>query len=239
MWVVIVAIVVGAGVYLFKSCIDAPGKVIDKTGQALSKAGNALVTVVSAFNRGTVTTTFLSYASSVTPTHHLQFATLKQTEIFTRKDEASTAFGYVPLPDVVVEARAPVDYTYYLDLNAKWQLILQDNVIYVLAPEIHYNKPAVDASEIRFEVRKDSLLRDTKTAQENLKKSITSLAERRARENLSLIRDTGRKQTAEFVEKWLAKSFSDGKSHPVKVYFPDESPPITAPIISSPPKEAQ
>jgi hypothetical protein len=26
----------------------------------------------------------------------------------------------------------------------------------------------------------------------------------------------------EFVENWLVKSFADGKTHPVKVYFPDE-----------------
>jgi hypothetical protein len=239
MWIVIVAMVVGAGVYVFRSCVEAPAKVIDKTGEALGKAGNALVTVMSAFNRGTITTSFLSYATSITPTHRLQFATLRQTEIFTRKDEASTAFGYVPLPEIVVEARAPVEYTYYLDLNARWQLVLQDEVLYVLAPEIRFNKPAVDASEIQFDVRKDSLLRDTKTAQENLKKSITSLAERRAKENVSLIRDTGRKQTAEFVEKWLAKSFTDGKGRPVKVYFPDETPPIQAPLVTPLPKEAR
>lgn len=232
MWVVIVALVLGAGLYVFRSCVEAPGKVIEKTGQALGKAGDAVASVVSAFNRGTITTTFLSYASSVTPTHRLQFATLKQTEIFTHKDEASTAFGYLPLPEVVVEARAPVEYTYYLDLNARWQLILKDNVLHVFAPQIQFNKPAIDASEITYEVRKNSLLRDTAAAQENLKKSLSSLAERRARLNVSLIRDTGRKQTTEFVEKWLAKSFTDGKSYPVKVYFPDENPPVQVPLVN-------
>ena len=230
MWIVIVALVLGSGVYVFRSCVEAPGKAVEKTGQALAKAANTLVTVASAFNRGSITTSFLSYASSVTPTHRLQFATLKQTEIFTHKDEASTAFGYLPLPEVVVEARAPVEYTYYLDLNARWQLILKDNVLHVFAPQIQFNKPAIDASEIAYEIKKNSLFRDTTAAQENLKKSLTSLSERRGRLNVSLIRDTGRKQTAEFVEKWLAKSFTDGKSYPVKVYFPDENPPIQVPL---------
>jgi hypothetical protein len=234
LWVVLVAIVVGAGVYVLRSCLKAPADVIDRTGKAIGQAGNALVTVVSAFNRGTVTTSFLSYASSVSPSHYLQFATLKQTEIFTRTDEASTGFGHIPLPDVVVEARAPVEYTYYLDLNARWQLLLKDNVLHVLAPEIKFNKPAVDASQIKYEVRRGSLFRNTEAAQENLKRSISSLAERRAVENLSLVRETGRRQTAEFVEKWLAKSFTDGKSYPVKVYFPDETPPPGAPIEKAP-----
>jgi hypothetical protein len=40
-----------------------------------------------------------------------------------------------------------------------------------------------------------------------------------------LIRENARKQTADFVEKWLSKAFTDGKAYPVKVYFPDEASP--------------
>lgn len=223
MWMVIVLVVVAGGVFVLKSCLEAPRHLIDKTGKVIEKAGHALATVASAFNRGTITTTFLSYATTISNQHYLQFATLRQTEIFTRTDESSTAFGYVPLPDIVVEARAPVEFTYYLDLNAKWQFVLKDNVIYVLAPPIKFNKPAVDASQITYEIRKGSLLRDAAAAQENLKKSITFLTQVRARENIALVRENGRKQTAEFVEKWLSKSFADGKSYPVKVYFPGET----------------
>ncbi|MFO1499693.1 MAG: hypothetical protein U1G07_15090 [Verrucomicrobiota bacterium] len=67
-------------------------------------------------------------------------------EVFTRTEEPSTAFGYVPLPDVVVEARAPVEYTYYLDLKAKWEFVLSDGVLHAYAPAIRANKPAVDVS---------------------------------------------------------------------------------------------
>ncbi len=205
MWMGIVLLLVVGGVYVFKSCRDVPG---DLT-----------------FNRGTVTTSFLSYATSISNNHYLQFATLRQTEVFTQTDEASTGFGYIPLPEVIVEARAPVEFTYYLDLNAKWQLLVKDNVFYVLAPPIQFNKPAVDASAIRYEVRKDSVFRNTAQAQENLKQSITFLANRRARENINLVRETGRRQTTEFVERWLMKTYTDGKQYPVKVYFADESLP--------------
>jgi hypothetical protein len=198
----------------------------------IDRAGQTLANVAAAFNRGTITTSFVSYATTITNTTYLQFATLKQMEIFTRTEEPSTGFGYIPLPDVIVEARAPVEYTYYLDFNAKWQFLLQDNVIYVIAPAIRYNKPALDASKLNYEVKKGYL--KTADAQESLKQSITGLIVLRAKENIQLIRETGRKQTADFVEKWLSKSFTDGKQYPVKVYFPDEPLPGGANILKLP-----
>src|SRR5438128_1577680 len=109
MWIAIVGFFVGAGLYVFKSCVNAPVNFVGKASQALS-------TLAAAFNQGTVTTSFVSYATTISNYQRLQITGLKQTEIFTRTEETSTAFGYVPLPDVVVEARAPVEYTYYLDL---------------------------------------------------------------------------------------------------------------------------
>ena len=225
MWIGVVFIIALNSFLVIRSCRNAPGEAIDKTGALIEKGGRAMADLLSSFKQGRITTEFVSYATSISPTHRLQFATLKQKEIFTRKDEASTAFGYVPLPEVIVEARAPVEFTYYLDLNARWQLILQDGVLHVLAPSIKFNTPAVDASQINYEVKKNSAFRNTSAAIEGLKQTITILARDRARENLNLVRETGRRQTAEYVEKWLMKSFSDGKQYPVKVYFPDEKPP--------------
>ena len=217
MWMVIVLILAGSGVYAFKSCRDIPGEMA-------GTAGKVLADLASAFKRGTITTSFVSYATTISNQHYFQFATLKQTEVFTR-EQPTTVFGYPVLPDVVVEARAPVEYTYYLDFNANWQFVLQDGVMYVLAPPIRFNKPAVDASAITYEVKKGYF--KTPEAQENLKRSVTGLAVIRAKENIPLIRETGRKQTADFVEKWLIRSFSDAKQYPVKVYFPDERLPGT------------
>jgi hypothetical protein len=214
MWVAIILILAGGGIYVFKSCTEMPGDVVGRMGKAMAD-------VASAFKRGTITTSFISYATTISNQHYLQFATLKQSEIF-RREEPGTVFGYPLLPDVIVEARAPVEYTYYLDLNSRWQFELRDNVLYVFAPAIKFNKPAVDASAITYEVRKGVR---TAVVQEELKKSITGLVAQRARENIPLVRENGRKQTTEFVEKWLMKSFTDGKQYPVKVYFPGEAPP--------------
>ena len=227
LWLGVLLIVAVNGVLVFKSCVAVPGQAIDKAGRALEK-------VAAAFNRGTITTSFVSYATSLTNDLHLQFATLRQMELFTRKEETSTAFGYLSLPDVVVEARAPVEYTYYLDLNDPWRVGIEDHVVRVAAPAIKFNQPAVDASAITYEVKKGFL--KTAEAQEHLKQSITSLVQLRARENLPLVRETGRRQTEKFVETWLLKSFADGKQYAVKVQFADDPPPAGAKLETLPPR---
>jgi len=223
MWIGIILIIASAAVLLIKSCLEFPERTLQRTGQAIEKASDAMATVAAAFRQGTVRTSFVSFATTITNSQRLQFATLKQMEVFTRTEEPSTGFGYVPLPDVVVEARAPVEYSYYLDLNATWKFDLHDGVLEVYAPPIRANKPAVDVSGLTYEVRKGRF--HTAEALENLKSSITSLVTLRARENVPLVRETARRETEQFVEKWLVRSFADGKQYPVKVYFPGESPP--------------
>jgi hypothetical protein len=232
MWSAIALIVVAGVVMMLRSCMALPERALSKTSQVMEKAGDALATVAGAFNRGMVTTSFVSYATTITNSQRLQFATLKQMEIFTRTEQPSTAFGYVPLPDVIVEAKAPVEYTYYLDLNGKWEFVLREGVIHVFAPPIRANRPSIDVSALHYEVKKGRFR--TSEAINNLKSSMSGLAILRAKENIPLVRETGRKETAEFVERWLARSFADGKSYPVKVYFPGETAPdqVVLPMLS-------
>ncbi len=221
-WMVVVLILTAGAVYAFKACRDLPGEVLEKGGKAAQAIGQQLASVAAAFKQGTITTTFTSYATSISGSQFLQFATLTQNEKFTRRDEASVGFGYIPLPDIIVEANAPVTYTYYLDLNDRWEFLLQDGEILVTAPRIRFNKPAVDVSRIQYEVKKDSLLRKTGEAMESLKSSITYLSYKRAETNIDLVRETGRRQTEAFVRNWLGKAFADGKRYPVRVRFRDE-----------------
>lgn len=223
MWMVVVTIAVAGGLYVFKSCRDLPGDTLDKSGKLAEKIGEQVQKVASAFKQGTITTTFTSYATTLSRNQYLQFATLSQRETFTRTDESSLLFGYIPLPEVIVEASAPVTYTYYLDLNARWDFVLRDGIIWVTAPDIKYNKPALDISRITYEVKKDSHFRNTSEAMDNLRSSMTWMSYKKAAANVELVRETGRKQTESFVENWLAKSFADGKKYPVKVRFHSET----------------
>jgi len=222
MWMVIVLVLVAGVVYVFRSCLGVPGQALDKSGQVAVQLGHELQKVAAAFKQGTVTTTFTSYATSLSGNEYFQFATLSQTETFTRKDESTLAYGYIPLPDVIVQATAPVTYTYYLDLNERWDFRLEHGVVEVIAPNIKFNKPAVDVSRITYEVKKNSLIRNTTEAMENLKSSITGLSYQKATTNIGLVRETGRKETESFVQNWLARSFADGKAYAVKVRFRNE-----------------
>lgn len=239
MWAVIALVLAVNGLIFFKACLRVPGETLNKTGKVIDKAGTALSSIAAAFKQGTITTSFVSYATSVTNHQRLQVATLKEMAVFTQTNQMSTAFGYIPLPDVVVEARAPVEYTYYLDLNAPWRFVLEDGVIHAHAPRLQFNKPAVDASAISYEVRKGSF--KTSEAMEGLKRSVTSLVTLRAKENIGLVRDGARRETGAFVERWLMRSFSDAKQYPVRVYFEGEkgpgAPPAALNLITNTPPQ--
>lgn len=223
----VVLVVAMNAALVVRSCRSLPGE----AGKLIEKTGKALADVVSAFRQGTIRTEFTSYATTITNQQLLQFATLRQRETFTRSEETTTGFGYIPLPEVIVEARAPVEYTFHLDLSAPWNFVLQDNIIHVFPPPVRFNKPSIDASDITYEVKKGYLKTDD--ALENLKKSLSSLAVLKAKDNIPLVRDTCRRQTALFVENWLAKSFSDGRAFAVKVHFPGE--PLPAGVSTNPP----
>lgn len=218
---VIVAMLIAAGLYVFHSLRALPGEAVSGTQQILQE----LQTVAAAFRQGTVTTRFISYATTISGSNYLQFATLRQTEVFTREDQASVFWGTLELPDIVVSATTPVEYTAYLDLNDEWHFLIDGPRLYVLAPEIRFNTPAIDASEIRYEVRRGSLLRDEDEALDKLKAGLTEMSMQRAHEHLPLVRELGRRKTEEFVERWLVQSFGDGSDYDVTVYFAGESPP--------------
>lgn len=218
--IVLAAMALGTFLYVFQSLRRVPGEAVEQGRRVLRD----LQDVARAFRDGTVTTTFRTYATEIEGTRHLQFAQLRQQATFERRDEATVFWGYVDLPTLVVEASAPVEYTYYVDLDGSWDFQLQNGVVSVTAPEIRFNKPAVDVSELQFAVREGSVLRDEAAATERLRRGITWMALRQAHANIPLVRDKGREQVAEFVRTWLARSFADGDDFAVHVTFRDELP---------------
>ncbi len=222
----VAAIVGGVGLYLVKRTADLPSDVAEQGRKALKD----LHSIAEAFRTGTVTTTFTSYATEVSGSAFFQFATLKQVEVFERRDTSTVLWGQLALPDVVVEARAPVEYTYYLDLNKPWSLRLEKGVVWVTAPRIEWNSPAIDASAMRFLVREGSVFRDEGLAVDNLRAGLTEMARVKARQNVALVREVGRRKTEEFVLTWLVRGFSDGGSYRARVVFADEPPALPPPV---------
>jgi hypothetical protein len=202
---------------------------------AMMKARSAAESTLSAarqiaegFRTGTVETTLKSYATQVSGTSRLQFAELRQLESFERKDSTSVAWGAIPLPDVVVEARGAVVYTYVLDLKKRWDLKLEGGAVEVIAPAPEFSTPALDPSTLTFEVKQGSVLRDEVAVRSALQAGLSGLLEQRARQHIPLVRETGRKATEEFVRNFLLATYDDAKSLTIRVRFADESP-ISAP----------
>ena len=225
----ILAILVGGGVWIANRFISTPGEALDKGKELVREMGTQAVSVARAFREGTVREEFLSRATTLAGTKRLQVATLHQAESFQRSEQNNVAWGMIPLPKVVVLAQAPVEYTYYLDLEGKWEFRQEDKTIVVLAPPIMPNTPALDVSALTFYTLEGSIWRDETAARERLRDSLTGALSKRARENEKLVREVGRRKVAEFVEQWLGEKFGDSKDYKVKVLFPDEVP-ATAPV---------
>ena len=230
--VAIVAILTGGALYIVRSARSVPTEVIEGGRQALRD----LREVAAAFRTGTVTTTFRGYATEVSGTTRLQFAELRQEESFERRDSEAVLWGTLSLPDVVVEARAPVTYTYFLDLDKEWRFRLEDRDVLVVVPPVEWNRPAVDVSALRFEVREGSVLRDEQVALDRLRSELTPLLDRRARQHVPLVREAGRRKVEAFVETWLVQRFADGRGYRARVVFADEPAAATPPppVLPSP-----
>jgi hypothetical protein len=230
--VAVVAIGVAGAVYVFHSVRSLPVDVIEGGRKALGE----LREVAAAFRMGTVTTVFHGYATEVSGTTRLQFAELRQEERFERRDTEAVLWGALALPDVVVEARAPVTYTYFLDLDKEWRFRLEGRDVLVVVPPVEWNRPAVDASALRFEVREGSVLRDEQVVLDRLRSELTPLLERRAREHVPLVREAGRRKVEAFVETWLVQRFADGRDYRARVVFGDEPGGATPrpPVLPSP-----
>ena len=228
-----------AMVFLTLACLVLPILLIRSAMrriQNLDEAGKIVVakvrSVAEAFRTGAVEIRLRSYATELKGVSRIQFAELRQLESFERTDATSLAWGLIPLPDVVVEARGQVLYTYNLDLQKPWRLVLHDKIVDVAAPAPEPGVPALDPSTLTFEIKKGSALRDEAAVRAALQAGLSGLLSQRAREHLEVVRETGRKTTEEFVRNFLISSYDDAAGYAINVRFADEPPPAAAKPVS-------
>lgn len=211
------SILVGRLARLPKEVAGALPYAVRETAAAVSEG---LAKLAAAIRTRSITTTFTSTATEVRGTKRLQVAELSQVEVVERRD-AMQFFG-VPLPDVVVSARAPVKFTYVLDLDGAWSFDLAERTVTVLAPEIRWNEPAVDVSALTYATTQSSILRDENRVVEDLRASLTAIFRQRARQNVPLVRETARRQAEEFVRSWLLRAYGVPEDVRVVVRFRGE-----------------
>jgi hypothetical protein len=227
--VVVAVVFVAVAALLFRSARRLPSDLVESGRQALRD-------VAGAFRTGTVTTTFRSDSTRLRGTTRLQFAELRQTETFERRDAASILWGTLALPDVVVQAHAPVVYSYYVDLDKEWRFRLDGKDVLVLAPPVEWTPPAVDVSALRYDVREGSVLRDEQIVADRLRSELSGLVALRARQHVPLVREAGRRKVEAFVEGWLVQRFADGDGYRARVRFVDDPPEArpSAPALPTP-----
>jgi hypothetical protein len=230
--IAVFAIVAGVVIYIFSALSRIPDAAVEQAQEILASVQD----LAEAFRQGTVETRFMAYATEISGSTYLQVATLDRVEVFTREDRASIFWGAVPLPDVVVSATAPVQYTAYVDLDQPWHLDLEDHTLLVEAPAIEFNRPNIDASRIEWTVMEDSILRNEEEALDALKKGLTSMSHSRTRELEDAVRETARARVEGFVRTWLLQSFPAAGQVRIEVIFADEAGPI-APVLQNRPKD--
>lgn len=190
-------------------------------------ARTAPAAIMKSLEQHHVSMTFDSYITGLQGSNFLQVAQLKTQEEFFLASE-KRLLRYLPGGTVEVAARVPCEIVYRVSLKGdKWQFYLADNGrrLYVVAPELGFNTPAVDLSRYELEVVKYSYIRNEEEVKQLLQAQIPGKLEEVASLNIDSVRDTARLKIKEFVDNWLLASFA-GKNLELpivdRVFFADE-----------------
>lgn len=225
------SVLVGRVARLPKEMAGAIPHGLRETAAAVS---DGLAKLAAAIRTRSVTTELRSAVADLRGTKKLQVAELTQLEVVERRD-ATRLLG-VPLPDVVVSARAPVTYVYALDLDARWDFDLTGRTVSVLAPDLVANAPAVDVSKLELVKTESSILRDEDRVVEELRRSLTDVFRARARQHTPLVRETARKETETFVRSWLLRAYGLPEDVRVVVRFHGEPATVGPAGVALPPR---
>ena len=222
--VVFMLVLAGGAWYALRVLQRLPGELAAQGREMGRAAVREAGELVRAFRTGSVRRMFATHTTRIEGTNYLQVATLEQTQVFEIEDRSAVFWGTVELPPVIVRATAPVDYTYFVDLEGEWRFELRDRRVLVLAPLLRFNKPAIDISRLRWQVRQGSLLRDEQQVAARLRREMMGRAAIQAKSNLPLVRETSRRQVERFVRNWLLQTFAEeAEGYAVEVYFADET----------------
>lgn len=167
-----------------------------------------------------ITYRFHSYQREIAGKQSLHVAQLKQVEVYQRTSQAK--FWSLPLPDVVVSASFPVEYNFNVSLAVPWEFEKVGQVLVVKVPEISSQTPAVNISELIFEVKKGSILRNEDQAKELLQKDLRLFLIENSIVLKNDVREVARKAIKDFLQNWIVKSSGDKSSYEIEVRFPEE-----------------
>lgn len=158
---------------------------------------------------------FTSYMNQTRGVQKIQLVESTAVEVIERTSKYSLFWDTFKFPNVVVLARVPTTYTYYVDLEKPFKLSFEGETLTIQAPPLEANPPAPDISGISYEVREGSVFRNTQTAFDELRRTITPLLKQKAELNRHHVQGEAEKQLELLVHGWL-RSTQKGAKLPEK-----------------------
>ncbi len=145
-------------------------------------------------------------------------------------------FGPLYLGTTVTEIRVPTEYRFHIKLSEIRDARLKGKEFTITVPKPVPVRPSIDTGKLekwtdegwaRFNAG-EQLAKNEQTVTEEL--------EKRAVERVEYIRETARKDAAEFVRKWIVERDFGDTVDSIRVVFPDEDPDKVkaAPVTKTP-----
>lgn len=192
------------------------------------------------FIREDINRTFSEFITATTATGsgNLEIATHDTMAFFSETREKSFVWGSIPGGVTSVEIKAPVTYRYHLRLDDPWSIEIRGTVCVVHAPAIRPSlPPAIHTDRMEKRINESWIRFDGQEMMAELERKITPELNRRAKANIPLVQEHGRKVVAAFIRNWLLqdKQWRD-RFHSVVVVFEGEKTPEDAelPAITNP-----
>ncbi|MFA6291182.1 MAG: DUF4230 domain-containing protein [Victivallales bacterium] len=174
-----------------------------------------------------ITQIFIGYTEQTKKVQHLLL--LKITRNETDRKEYSFSHPWImngkPLSSAVMEVRAPVTYSYYVDMKGSWKIICEGETLTIVAPKIQLEEPATDLRRLETHLDSGKLIFNENGKLEELRKQFYTdmLKKGTSREYMDSIREEARRSLADFANGWITADLT--KKYPVKyisVRFEDE-----------------
>ena len=214
---------------------NASKYIADKSDKQIDKIVELIRQMIESFKKEEIVREYKTYATEIKGTNRLQAATLKTQETFTRTENLGYIWGLLKF-SASVEISAPVEYTLYLELNDGWKFLINDPGtteitaldVYVIAPPIQANAPAIHVSEWQIKDGETSMFIDEGEVKNNLIRELETICQGQIRGKIDEVRETVRGEVSTFVTTWFVENrFKDSPINPrvAGVYFEDEALP--------------
>jgi hypothetical protein len=175
-----------------------------------------------------ITQTFIGYTEQQKKVQRLLL--LKTTRNETDRKEYRFSYPWImngkTLSSAVMEVRAPVTYSYYVDMKGQWKIICEGETLTIIAPKIQVEEPATDLTRLETHIDSGKLIFNETGKLEELRKQFYSdmIKKAMSREYVDSVREDARRSLADFANGWILADIA--KKYPavkyISVRFEDE-----------------